>query len=214
MSGNIEDFTSLQPRNGTITVAGGTRLAINGVGDVTIRTVMPDNTTRTATITDVIYSRALNATRLFSWSQIRHRYKMTAKGNDLFLIKDGVYAMWAHYNSETLSMTIQLDRTNAGGNATAHFASYREFHKSIGHAYVPNPSLVYDDDDILAKPKDWHCDDCAVAKSTHTVPPPASRDNAQPFKVMHTDLSGKFSVQSIGRSWYFMPIVDEATRFA
>lgn len=209
MSGYLEDFSNLRPRQGVITVAGGLKYAIDGVGDVHIINMLPDGSTHRSKLTDVIYSRQLHNTRLFSWTAVRNRYTLTAKQDNLYLIKDGDYVLWAKHNNSSNSFDIQLDSdTTASGN----FASYREFHEAVGHANVTNPQLHYDTP-VPPRPPDFHCTGCALAKSTHHVPESLVHDTSKPFQLVHSDLSGKFSQQSIGQSWYFMTFVDDYTRY-
>ena len=45
------------------------------------------------------------------------------------------------------------------------------------------------------------------------VPPPAASNAKCPYELIHPDLSGKFSVQSLGISYYYLSLIDDKTRF-
>ncbi|KAF2676307.1 hypothetical protein K458DRAFT_262437, partial [Lentithecium fluviatile CBS 122367] len=99
MSGCVDDFVSLSPKTeGTITVAGGIKLPIQGVGTIRIRCRLPNDSTTIAELTNVLYSSELYNTRLFSWSYVReHGYKLHAAREDLYLSRNGKYALWAKH---------------------------------------------------------------------------------------------------------------------
>ena len=45
--------------------------------------------------------------------------------------------------------------------------------------------------------------------------PPTTTDRKSiPFDLVHTDLAGPFSVQSLGGKLYYMTLIDDATRYA
>ncbi|KAH9859237.1 hypothetical protein J1614_012253 [Plenodomus biglobosus] len=85
MSGCADDFVSLVPKQGTITVAGSIKLPIRGISLVRLRCRVPDGSTQPVELTNALYSFELYYTRPFSWSYIRHR------GFDLFGRYDNVY---------------------------------------------------------------------------------------------------------------------------
>ena len=88
MTGNIDDFKSLHKQQGTITIARQQRLPIDGEGTVQLSCVLPDGSTRTTELTNVLYSKQLHSTRLFSWPYVRNKgHEIQAKGDNLFLVK-------------------------------------------------------------------------------------------------------------------------------
>ena len=108
MSGFIEDFTNLSSQPGNITIAGGMKLPVEGKGTVHLRCLLPDGSTKLAELTNVLYSRQLYNTRLFSWIRVRHGHQLNAKGDHLTIQdKLGSYALWAKYMSGC--MQIQLE---------------------------------------------------------------------------------------------------------
>ena len=220
INGNIDDFSSVQARSGTITVAGELRLPIEGVGIVRLRCRLPDGSTIISELTNVLFSRELRSTKLFSWPYVRHKgYALQGRGDDMFLMgTNNTYTIWARYLKG--AMQIQLNTLGETFNnpllatASACFSSYMEFHTSIGHASITQPSRLYKDGDIIpAKPKDFHCTTCYLSKSTYTRPKSILSRSSTPFELIHSDLSGKFSTKSIGKSRYFITFIDDCTRF-
>jgi len=87
MSGCINDFTSITLSTRSINIAGRGKLAIEGSGTVKLRARLPDRSTKEHILTNVLYSRQLNSTRLFSWTYIsRKGYKLLATGNTIQVI--------------------------------------------------------------------------------------------------------------------------------
>jgi len=108
MSGCITGFVTLSPRQGTITVAGGIKLPIQGVGTIRIHCRLPDASTCVVKLKNSLYSSELCNTRLFSWAYVRRMgYTLNAYHDDLHLIKDGKYALWAKYVNSVIQ--IQFD---------------------------------------------------------------------------------------------------------
>ncbi|KAK4084477.1 uncharacterized protein Triagg1_957 [Trichoderma aggressivum f. europaeum] len=145
MSGHESDFIEIRPRTGTISIANGTKLAVDGIGTILMLLRLPDGTVVDTVFTDALYSRGLQNTRLFSWCQVRHRFQMSAHGNDIFVHKrDGKLVMWANYREG--GFIIQTDdKPDAYKPSTAivdqaSFADYNDFHKSVGHAQAINYS--------------------------------------------------------------------------
>ena len=81
MSGFIDDFSTMAPHRGTITIAGGHKIPIEGTGTVILLARLPDGATRRTELTNVLYSRELQSTRLFSWPYVRAKgFTLTGKG--------------------------------------------------------------------------------------------------------------------------------------
>jgi transposase InsO family protein len=100
-------------------------------------------------------------------------------------------------------------------SATSTFASYQEFHHAVGHFHIPNPERLYKDfNSVPKRPEGFHCDECQSAKSTHKKPKERVAHAIHPFENVHSDLSGKFSTQSMAGSRYFITFIDEATRYS
>jgi hypothetical protein len=84
MSGSLDDFVSIQPGRGSIEVAGGIKLPIQGVGTIRLRCKLPNGSTQPSELTKVLYSEELRGTRLFSWTYVRKQgYQLTAIADDL-----------------------------------------------------------------------------------------------------------------------------------
>ena len=96
--------------------------------------------------------------------------------------------------------------------------TYQQWHEPFGH---PSPEYLkdnnYSDASTITKvPKDWQCETCITSKSTKRKPmstPPEERCK-KPFDLIHSELSGKFSKESFGKSNYYVTFIDDCTRYA
>lgn len=217
MSGHQSDFVDLRPRTGTISIAGGAKLPVEGIGSIRLMLKLPDGGTQPAIFTDVLYSRHLLGTRLFSWSHVRHNFQLNGQGNDIHIrSRGGKCVMWAKFHGG--GFTIQTDNVPYG-DEQANFASYKDFHQAVGHIRMTRNTAqrLYADGQLVpAEPPDWHCHDCEMAKSTRRKPVSVVHTDErakEPFDVIHTDLSGQFSTPSLAKSRYFIPFLDEKTRY-
>lgn len=82
-----------------------------------------------------------------------------------------------------------------------NFVTYEDFHRSVGHVRMNRNTaqrLYADGDTVPIEPPNWHCHDCVVSKSVSYQPKSIVDDRAEnPFDVIYTDLSGKFSTPSL-----------------
>lgn len=212
MSGQADDFVELTPRTGTITIANGHAIAVEGVGTVELTLKLPDGATRVSRLSNVLFSRHLKQTRLFSWTTIRKNYVMDAKDDNIYLrrFEDGEIVLWAKF----FHGVFEIQATND----MANFVSYQHFHNALGHSNVSQATArrIYEDGDLVPKmPMYFGCGTCSVSKSTRdkpkSCPPHQPRGK---FGLVHSDLSGRFSVKSIGGAQYFISFIEEDTRHA
>ena len=91
-------------------------------------------------------------------------------------------------------------------------------HNPIGHPGVQVLSQAMNDlcidlHLIPKPPKNLPCSTCLLSKSTHQVPHTNYKRAEKPFELIHTDLSGKFSIPSIGKRLYYITFIDDKTRY-
>ena len=97
--------------------------------------------------------------------------------------------------------------------------TYQQWHEALGHPSLDYlKSNNYSDSTNLPKVlKDWQCETSITSKSTKRKPiskiDTETRSEA-PFELIHSDLSGKFSTTSFGKSNYYVTFIDDCTRYA
>jgi len=202
---------SLRPHSGHVKFANGERGAISGIGTVKLRCRLPGGRMGLAVLHDVLKVDSLK-TNLFSWKAVAKKgFRLSGNGSDIWVRDtEGKDVLWAR---ETLgNHVLQLVEESA------HF-TYEEWHQALGHPSVSsiNAAKSYIDQHLIpTPPKNFHCDVCSLSKSVHHRPAESSGNNKATcaFELIHTDLSGKFSVPSIGKRNYYITFIDDYTRYA
>ena len=96
--------------------------------------------------------------------------------------------------------------------------SFEHWHAAFGHvnSSVFKHQVYYEDGSLLPSPlQKYDCEVCSLAKSTHHIPSAATIIRASiPLELIHSDLSGRIAVPSLGGSFYYLSIIDDYTRFA
>lgn len=96
------------------------------------------------------------------------------------------------------------------------FASYLNAHEAFGH---PGQHVMLQlkqkyPDLIPNRPEQLNCPSCILSKLTHRSGKPIAQRAKKPFEIVHSDLSGMFSVESLGRKRYYITFIDDFTRYA
>ena len=164
-----------------------------------------------AILRDIILDEELEE-NLFSYQVVMGKgYKLQGEEKDVWLVdKKEKEVLWAKLEGKEI--VIQIEEAT-------RFTSYQECHNALGHPSVQvlnqamNDSLYLDTHLIPKPPKNFHCSACSLSKSTHQVPGASYKRAANPFELIHTDLSGKFSVPSIVKRLYYITFIDDRTRY-
>ena len=146
-------------------------------------------------LSNVLLVPELGHVNLMSWKAMQKVNKnlfLYGTGDDIFVKKgslSGEIVVWARLEGNDWIIQQQND--------TAQVASYDEFHQALGHVSAPYiRSDSYSDGHLIPPcPKAFHCHVCKISNSTKKIPLPAACAT-RPFELIHSDLSGKFSVES------------------
>jgi len=163
-----------------------------------------------AVLHDVLKVGSLK-TNLFSWKAVAKKgFRLSGNGSDIWVRDtEGKDVLRAR---ETLG-----NQVLQSVEESAHF-TYEVWHQALGHPSVSssNAKSYIDQHLIPTPPKNFHCDVCSLSKSVYHRPAESSGHNkaTRVFELTHTDLSGKFSVPSIGKRNYYITSIDDYTRYA
>ncbi|KAI0998486.1 hypothetical protein K3495_g9710 [Podosphaera aphanis] len=213
MTGCIDDFESFTPlRDTNVRIADNSHAPVIGKCTVRLRAQTSDGRSRSIFLQNVLMVPSFGQTRLFSWEKVREMgYELFSKGDNTFIRdRHGHEILWAIPSKK--SLVIQLEEHKA------HFSSYREFYEALEHpgmTALKSPSKLYTDSNNLPSlPQNFHCTVCEKAKSKHIVPDPIHEDPNNAFEIIHSDLSGKFSIPSLSGKNYYITFIDGKTRFS
>lgn len=174
-------------------------ITIYGKGQVVIDVKLPGRAKSNLVLRDVLYAPMLE-TNLLSWRAICDKgFFLDASNSDIFVCKgsrEGNIVLWAKL--EDWEFVLQQMKY------TAHLTSYENWHQAFGHAspqYI-DPSRYSDGHLIAKRPRKFECTTCALTKSTRSKPKSTTYRATKPWERIHSDLSGRLSVPSNGKSLY------------
>ena len=203
-------LTSVRPHKGIVTLANGAGIPVEGIGMLHLRLRISSGEITTATIQNVLYVPKLKGGNLISESKLElSGCKIFSELGHRKVFKKGVEWMYAILD-ESNQFILQDQKYKAA------FTSYLEAHKCFGHpgeTSMTNLKQRYPDL-IPRKPEGFVCPSCILSKSTHKSGKPSQKRSSKPFEIIHSDLSGKFSVDSLGGKRYYITFIDDFTRYS
>ncbi|KAI1004075.1 hypothetical protein K3495_g4137 [Podosphaera aphanis] len=207
------DFKNFKYLNGrTVKIANNAQIPVTRTGTVRLKLLNRQGKIIWTVLYDVLFVPSFGKTRLFSWEAIRKKgFKLLGEGNDLCIIdKNGEEVLWAKAGEQARIVQVKKYEAN--------FSSYTEFHEALGHPGVTtmknSPKLYSSCADLPSPPPNFHCPTREKSKSIHKKPNQTLYNTTRPFELIHTDLSGKFSVPSLSGKYYYITFIDEHTRYA
>ncbi|KAI0992030.1 hypothetical protein K3495_g16156, partial [Podosphaera aphanis] len=195
---------------GNVTSAASVDYPIHGRGTIQMDLQLSSGEVTKAILEDVLYVPGMTGGNLISESVLdRKGYEIVSKDGTRRVFKNGKECMFSVLNSFN-QFVVQ------GVQYKSSFASYLEAHECFGH---PGQNAMLHlkrkyPSQIPNKPEQFHCPACVLSKSTHEVGNSRVKRAENPFDIVHSDLSGKFSVESLGRKRYYISFIDDFTRYA
>ena len=99
----------------------------------------------------------------------------------------------------------------------AYISTIQWWHEALGHTSPQTwttASERYSDGSLIPKrPSHFFCDACAFFNSKQITPHLTEHRAKDPYDLIHMDLAGPFSTQSLGKKLYHLPIIDDCTRY-
>ena len=166
-------------------------------------------------LSNVLYIPKWNSDPLISWNVISSKCVLTAE-NDWILITNKPNKA-PIFKARRIQGLFRVSALIERG--IAYMSSAQFWHECLGHSSVQSwndASSRYSDGHLLpSRPSKFFCESCAKANSRN-IPPPGITDKRsdKPYELVHTDLAGPFSVQSLGGKSYYMTFIDDYSRFA
>jgi transposase InsO family protein len=208
-------FETLSPHHGYVKIGNGKRLRISGKGTCRMLCQLPDGSVSQNRLTEVLCVPELDVS-LYSW-------RATRKKKGFLMIDDGVHGIEVRKDEQlvlwadpSVGNLFYIPETSTSACVASTSSSYQHWHAAFGHvapSSLRHRNFYVDGNLIPLPPAEFHCEPCALAKSTHKVPTPITlRSATRKLELVHSDLSGKFSVPSYGNKRYYMTLVDDYTR--
>lgn len=205
---HAEQLYDIEPHHSVVRTADGRAHSATGMGKSTFQSRLPDGRVHTIVLTDVLLVPTLGSQALISETVLDQKGLRSESGNGrkFFRNKENEIVIGAklengHWNVQIVENTVRV-------------TYYSDWHNALGHPATVNPNLYSDNPSIPRKPNNFHCRTCALSKSTHKVPKAAGIRATKPFEMIHSDLSGKMPVQSLGKTYYYISFIDDFTRYS
>ncbi|POS82107.1 hypothetical protein EPUL_006222 [Erysiphe pulchra] len=175
----------LNPHQGVVNMANGNEIPVNGVGSVWLICITSAGNFEPVKL-------EFDGYKIYSQSGRRKLFR----GN-----KERIYA-----EVDASKQFVIRQR-----KIKVSFSSYLEAHECFGH---PGENIMSTLKSKYAnlipnKPEDFHCPACIFAKLTHKSETSRPRRYSKPFEIIHYDLSGKFSVESLSGKSYYISFIDD-----
>ena len=210
MSPFKDQFVTMRNHKGFVTVASGMEIPVRGIGTVHIDFRTSSGKLVAATINDVLFVPELKAGNLLSESKLeRIGFSIISKDGQRRVMQDGKEFIFACLDMDN-QFIVQESKYKAS------FVSYMEAHQCFGH---PGDSAMQHlrqryNKLIPHKPEKFHCPSCILSKSVHHTEKSTHKRTSKPFELIYSDLSGKFSVDSLGGKRYYITFIDDYSRYA
>lgn len=205
---HADQLHDVKPHSSVVRTADGTIHRTTGIGRSTLRVRFPDGRIHTVILTDVLLVPSLGNQGLISETVLDQKgfRSMSGGGRKTIRDKEGKEIIWAKL--EKGLWNVQLVEN------TVRFTTYSDWHKALGHSTTVTANFYSDKPTIPNKPTNFHCNTCALAKSTHKVPKATGIRSKKPLELIHSDLSGRFATQSLGKALYYISFIDDFTRYS
>jgi transposase InsO family protein len=220
MTNNLDLFINIKHRRGKVRMGDDSVIESYGIGTVELLSKLPTGYANSSgtphlVLRDVLYIPKLGQSNLLSWRAISHvpgsSFFLDGHGPDIFVrkeAKDGRIIIWGHLDGP--DYVVQQEDLHV-----ARLSTYMDWHKAFGHVsskYI-NPSCYTDGHLLPKQPLIFECDQCALSKSTKQKPLTSSSHAKRPFELIHSDLSGRWSQPSFGKSEYYITFVDDYSKY-
>ena len=212
MTNNLDLLINFQPEKGTVRLGDDSVIESCGRGTVKILAKTSDGQVTPVYLQRVLWVPELGCCSLLSWRAIvslGKGFSLRSSGGDMNVLRENkTEVIWGKLEDQ--EYVVQEEKE------LARKMTYQDWHEALGH---PSPNYLKNDNysntpTIPSIPKDWQCETCITSKSTKRTPEPNTKRCDTPFELIHSDLSGKFSQQSFGNSWYYITFIDDCTRYA
>lgn len=214
-----EWFDEFKPREGdTVVLGNGRECAVVGEGTIRVEKFVGGKWS-TGRIEGVLYVPSLKK-NLFSVGMCTEKgYDVQFSANKVTIrLKNEEKAVGVRQNNATYRMFFRVILPRVSGEVNAAIVDLKVWHERLGHVgskaltdMVKNNLVT----GVQIKNADkFFCEPCQLGKA-HVLPFKNKREsrNTKPGEFVHTDVSGKIQVDSIGRSSYYVTFIDDASSF-
>ena len=215
MTSNPDYFTHINENNSYIKIGDGSRIKIEGIGDVKLRLGPQSDGSPTIVLRDCLYIPSLGKLSLLSVRKCQENGLHIVGRDDVLEVRKPNGTIIYH-GKDVGNGLFELQLHHDAPHHDEHaMIMYRQWHNALGHPAFIAQMLCTDGNLIPSRPSDFYCKECSLAKSINQKPAKLkSKSSTRPLEFVDMDLSGKFSNQSLGKGLYYITFIDDYTRYA
>jgi len=213
MTNNLDLFINFETVKGAVMLDDDSVIETCGRGTVVILAKTSIGHVSFVYLERVLWVPSLGSCSWLSWRAIvslGKGFSLASSGKDMYIFRENkTEVFWGKLDGQ--DYVVQEEKESAKK------MTYKQWHEALGY---PSPDYLkstnHSDAMNLPKvPKDWQCETCITSKSTKRKPASITDIRSDtPFELIHSDLSGKFSKTSLGKSNYYVTFIDDCTRYA
>lgn len=222
MCNNKQQFSNYSVLSSPVTVEVGDGKLLKGIGtgSVVVQLELPNNVTRRCVMQKVLYVPEL-AYNLVSVSQVTGQGKTTnfsADSCNILNRQNELLAVGRKEGKLYLLNCVSEVTAMCSNNFTKPVSDGMLWHRRFCHLGQNNLRKLVDHNMVIGMEcsvKDpFLCENCLDGK-IHKLPFAKldSKKERKPLELIHTDVCGKISPQSIGKNEYFLTFIDDCTRY-
>ncbi|KAL7288383.1 hypothetical protein TKK_0017712 [Trichogramma kaykai] len=205
-----------------VKVGDGNKLAVKGVGNVSVRATKPDGSYEIYNIRNVWYVPDIKKNLISIGRSTEKGMEVTFKkgGKKNIFVYDGkLIAEGSRSNGSLYKLNLRLIYSN--GETNVANGSLMEWHEKLGHVnFQTLRKMIHNNtvNDLVVnklEEKDPFCEGCVLGKQhRNSFPKNEATRSKTPGELFHVDLCGKMSISSIGGANYFMLLKDDYFKYS
>jgi len=226
MSSRRQLFQNLKPHSATISIANGGTINATGIGEIFITVWNGQEDGTPIRLREVLYVPGLGPNNLVLVRCIQQTGAMVlfggSKENQVSITTNGkeIAVGKLQRNSYLLAAKARPPGVTMTANTVRHSrtsGSLMEWHERLGHLGFDDIKRLASttmDIEITGSTTNPTCEHCHAGKQTRKPnAAPATHRASEPLELIHSDLAGPMSTNSLGGARYFLLFIDDFSRY-
>lgn len=194
---SLDRFNNISKCSGLVNTSSGEPMEVRGKGTVNLRCKLSNGCISKFVLSDVLYVPKLTHS-LLSWNRERlNGYELRDDGKVMRLLKGDQICLEKNFKG-SLPVVVESDPFSQD----IACMTYKYWHQALCHSSPITVSKtemdIQDSKLIPVCPKDFHCEACALSKSTHKKPHAVRSRASARGEYLHSDLCGPFPMRLPG----------------
>lgn len=214
----FKNFVQYSEDKYSVRIGDGTRIDVRGYGDIDVKVNYSNGTSKTYTVTNVLYVPKLRKNLLSIMKTTERGIKVTfTEGGDRVIFEKNNRFILDGVRCNNL-YRLKVTSVNTSESHVVTSDSLKLWHERFGHVNYQTLKQMRDrktveDLEFDSVANDPFCEGCVYGKQHRQPFPRTARRSISPGEIFHADLCGKMSTMSIGGANYFLLLKDDFSRY-